>query len=184
MDNMDNEKVGKKIRQAMEDNSQDSPALSIDPETNKPAIVGNPNNLPSNKGEYDITFMYPEDMVAENEKANMKLDKTTGYYVTKVHYTNKRIKPLYRGSILVHLTSVFASTGILKEEGYKLNLSAYALGEAFQKHIRDVAEIAKEVLSIPEDQIEYIAPNSLIDFLTKLLENEPNILNECYNFLA
>lgn len=180
----DAKEMGKQIKKAMEENAQDSPALNIDPDSNKPAIVGNPNNIPQHKGDYTIRFMYPADMVKEEEKANMVLDEETGYYVATVKYTNKRIKPLYRGSIVVRLTSLFTAAGLLKEEGYKKELSDYALGEAFQKHIEDIAIIAKEVLGIPEDQLEYIAPKSLTQFIVDFMHNEPNILNESYNFLV
>lgn len=183
MDN-DAKVIGKQIKQAMEENAQDSPVLNIDPDSGKPSIVGNPNNIPQNKGNYSIDFLYPSDMVKEEEKANLVLDKKTGYYKATVHYTGKRIKPLYRGMLVVKLTNLFASAGVLKEHGYKKDISDYALGEAFQEHILDVADIARSVLGIPEDQVEYISPNSLVTFLNDLLKNEPNILEESYNFLA
>lgn len=176
--------VGKEIREAMEDNPQDTPSLNIDPESNKPSIVGNPNNIPQHSGDYELTFMYPEEMVQEVEKSNMTFDEKTQHYCAKVKYTNKRVKPLYRGAIVVRLTRIFSDTGILKEDGYKKNLTDYALGQAFQNHIEDVAMLAKEVLGVPEDQIEYISPKSLVDFLATFLRNEPNIMNESSNFLA
>lgn len=178
------EDTGKKIKEAMENNPQDSPSLNIDPESNKPSIVGNPNNIPQGGGNYDITFMYPADMVKEHEKKNMKYDEKTGYYLATVHYKNKRVKPIYRGSLVVRLTNLLTSAGILREDGYKKDLSDYSLGEAFQLHIDDLAIIAKELLGIPEDQIDYISPQSLADFIADLINNEPNILNESYNFLA
>lgn len=180
----DAETMGKQIKKAMEENAQDSPALNIDPESQKPAIVGDPNNIPQGKGNYSIDFLYPADMVQEREKANMVFDEKTGYYRATVHYTNKRIKPLYRGSVVVRLTNLFTSAGILREDGYKKDVSDYNLGKAFQMNIGSIAILAKEVLGIPDDQLEYIAPNSLVDFLTDLCKNEPNILNESYNFLA
>lgn len=176
--------TGEKLKKAMDENTQDSPSLNIDPATNKPSIVGNPNNLPQKSADYTLVFMYPPEMVKEEEKANMVLDEKTGYYKATVHYKNKRIKPLYRGSVIVRLTSIFTATGVLKEKGYKKDVESYNLGEAVFSHIDDVAALAKEILGVPEDQIEYISPQSAADFLSDLLTYEPNILNESYNFLA
>ena len=176
--------MGEEIKKAIDSNAQDTPSLNIDPQTEKPSIVGNPNNIPTTGGDYTIDFMYPPDMVTEEDKKTMKLDNKTGYYVATVKYTNKRVKPLYRGAVVVRLTNLFTATGVMKEDGYKKDVSAYAMGQAFQTHIHDVAMLAKEILGIPEDQIEYISPSSLSNFLTQLSHNEPNIFNESYNFLA
>ena len=61
-----------RLKQAVDNNSQPTPYLSVDPETETPVVVGDPNNIPLNKGEYTLVFMYSEEEISADDKAKME----------------------------------------------------------------------------------------------------------------
>ena len=101
-----------------------------------------------------------------------------------MHYKNKRIKPLYRGKVIALLTKITTQVKILRGDGYTSDLDNMSLSQALLEHPEDLVEIAKIVLGVPESQVEYITPKSLIDFVTQLIHNENNILKEAHHFLG
>lgn len=174
------------MKNAIEQNQNDSPALSIDPATNKMSVVGNPNNIHPTKGEYKIEYEYQPYEVAEEDKSMFKHivdeSKNIDKYVTTVTYENRRVKPLYRNQVVTILLGILGDVGVLQERGYSAEELTEKSGEVFIKHTEDMLELARIVLDEDRERLEH-APQ-LITFLTQLLENEPNLVNETSNFLA
>lgn len=184
MNPKDIEKATKELKDSIDENATSAPHLSVDPKTEKPSVVGDPNEIPVGLGNYSLVFYYPPEDISEEDKKSMVLDKETGYYKAQVNYTKKRVKPLYRGKVVVMLTEIFSYAKVIRGDGYTSDLDDYALGAAVLDQIDKVAKLAQVVLGIPDSQLEYLPPNQLIKFLNQLHQNEPNILKESSNFLS
>lgn len=177
--------LAKQLNNAIEGSMDDeTPTLSIDPKTSKPAVVGDPNALSEKKGTYSLTFAYPPDQVSEEDKLRMKLQEKTGYYLSTVKYEGIRVKPLYRARIAVLATNILADAKIIDLDGYTKAKNEDILTEAFVNHTDDIVEIIKMVLPVPEDQLDYLLPNQPAFFFVQLFQSEPKLIEEANNFLS
>lgn len=180
----DMEEAAKLIKEGMESNGQDSPQLSIDPDTQKLAVVGDPNQVQPTNGYYKLTFLYSADELSEADKENMKFREDTEEYEVTIEYKGKRVKPLYRQKIDLLLADIFEGMGVLGTEGYNPDAVKNTASLSLMSDIDKVADIAYMVCDIPKDQVLHLDPFGLADFLNQLLVNEPNILKESVAFLT
>ena len=176
--------AAKIIKQGMDENSKDSPQMSIDPDTQKMAVVGDPNQIKPTNGDYTLTFLYSADEITEMDKANMKYREDTDEYAAEIKYLGKRVKPLYRQKIDLLLADLFEQMGVLDQTGFDTSKVQEQTSVVLLDNIDKVAEIAYLVCGIPKDQIDHLDALGLADFLGQLLANEPNILKESVAFLA
>lgn len=176
--------AAKLIQKGMDDNSKSSPQLSIDPDTQKMAVVGDPNQIKPTNGDYTLTFLYSPDEITEIDKENMKYREETDEYAAEIKYLGKRVKPLYRQKIDLLLADLFEQMGVLDQTGFDSSKVQERSPYVLLDNIDKMAEIAYLVCGIPKDQIDHLDPLGLADFLAQLLANEPNILKESVAFLA
>lgn len=182
-----NEKEVNKMAEQLElalEVETDAPRLSIDPETQKPAVVGNPTALPEKKGTYTLTFAYPPEEVSEEDKLRMKKHEKTGYYTATIKYEGVFIKPLHRAKIAEIMTLVLADANIIDLDGYTSKVQKNLLGGAFLKHNEAICEAIKLMLKVSDEQIEYLMPLEPGNFVVQLFQNEPNLIKEANNFLS
>lgn len=172
------------IKQGMENNSKESPQMSIDPDTQKMAVVGDPNQIKPTNGDYTLTFLYSADEITEMDKQNMKYREDTDEYAAEIKYLGKRVKPLYRQKIDILLADLFEQMGVLDQTGFDTSRVQEQTSFVLLNNIDKVAEIAYLVCGIPKDQVDHLDALGLADFLGQLLANEPNILKESVAFLA
>lgn len=180
----DLQNAAKIIQKGMDENSQPSPQLSIDPDTQKMAVVGDPNQIKPTNGDYTLTFLYSADEITEIDKENMKYREETNEYAAEIKYMGKRVKPLYRQKIDLLLADIFEQMGVLDQTGFDTSKVQEQTSAVLLDNIDKVAEIAYLVCGIPKDQVDHLDPLGLADFLAQLLANEPNILKESVAFLA
>lgn len=172
----------KAMKDAIENNQQDSPTLTIDPQSKTTAVVGDPNNLHPTSGNYTITFEYRPDEVAEADKPFLTYVQETNKYIVKVDYKNCRVKPLYRTKIVSLLLNIMVDLEVVKNDGtYTAEAITTQAGEILLNHTKEILEIAVLVLGEKKERLEHA--QELVSFLTALVDNEPNILNEVGNFL-
>ena len=176
--------AAKLIQKGMDENSQPSPQLSIDPDTQKMAVVGDPNQIKPTNGDYTLTFLYSADEITEIDRENMKYREETDEYAAEIKYMGKRVKPLYRQKIDLLLADIFEQMGVLDQTGFDTSKVQEQTSAVLLDNIDKVAEIAYLVCGIPKDQVDHLDPLGLADFLAQLLANEPNILKESVAFLA
>lgn len=182
--NQDLDKMAEALKQGIDNNAQDSPRLNIDPDTQKMAVVGDPNNIkPANKP-YELVFVYPADKVSEEDKLRMKYNKDTDEYIATVAYPNVRVKPLYRTKVALTMTSILAELGVVTKDGYTSDTVNGITAQLLTDHLTDIAELVHFILDVPKEQIAYLNAGCIYEFFTTLLENEPNILAEGTNFLS
>lgn len=175
--------MNKAIKEAVENNIQDSPQLSIDPDNGKMAILGDANQIQPTSGDYELTFSYPADQLSEEDKAKMK-PNVYGDYNVKMTYKGHRVKPLYRTKVALLVARVMDDTGIFSDDdSIKTEKMTNKTAQVLVDHVEDLAEIAQMVLGVPRDQMEYMTPDSLAEFFNQLLANEPNIIPESLVFL-
>lgn len=182
-DDKELQEMAGQLEKALEQES-DSPRLSIDPDTQKPAVVGDPSALPEKKGSYTLTFGYPPEEVSEEDKLRMKLHKKTGYYTAEVKYENVFIKPLYRAKIAEIMTRVLADANIIDLDGYTSKVQTEMYGAAFLKNNDDICDVIKMMLKVPQEQLEYLMPLEPGKFVVQFMQNEPNFVKEANNFLS
>ena len=179
-----NNELAPKLADAIEHNASDAPHLSTDPDTQKPSVVGDPNKIEEKRGTYKITFAYPADKLTAEDKTRMKKDEKTGYYLAEMTYVDKHIKPLYRGRIVVLLTELTSKLGVIDLGGYTSEFAMESMGKVLLNDTEKIAELARMILGIPEEQVEYMMPYSLAEFFVQIFQNEPNIIGESANFLS
>lgn len=180
----DMEEAAKLIKEGMEKNSQDSPQLSIDPDTQKMAVVGDPNQVQPTNGDYKLTFVYGASEVSEDDKAQMKYREDSDEYEFTVEYKGKRVKPLYRQKIDLILADVFDHMGVLDQDGYTTDVNRENTTMALLGDTDKLGEVAGIVCGLTEDQVGHLDAFGLAEFLNQLLVNEPNILKESVAFLS
>lgn len=170
------------VKDAVDNNSQPSPQISLDPESSKMSVVGDPNDVKPTKGEYKLTFIYNEDELSDADKEKMKkLDD--GTYSVTVEYQNRRVKPLYRTKVTLLVGRILGDMGVITVDGYNSDMLANRATETLVEHIEDMADVARMVLGVPREQMEYMSGDELAIFFSQLLNNEPNIVKEAVVFL-
>jgi len=182
-DDKELQEMAKDLGKAIEKDTT-APRLSIDPETQKPAVVGDPTNLPEKKGTYKLTFGYPPEQVSEEDKLRMKVHEKTGYYTAEVTYENIFIKPLHRAKIAEVMTRVLTDANIIDLKGYTSEVQKEMFGGSFLKYNEEICEIIQLMLKVPDEQIEYLMPLEPGKFVVQLFQNEPNLIKEANNFLS
>ena len=171
------------IKDAIDNNSADSPALSIDPKTSKVSVVGDPNNTQPTSGDYKLTFLYPADELTAEDKSKMTYHKDTDEYSATVAYGKCRVKPLYRMKVTLLVARVLADMKIVNKDGYNTDMVTNQAGQILIDHIEDLAEIARMVLGVPREQMDYMDSEGLSGFFNQLMDNEPNLVKEAVVFL-
>lgn len=172
-----------KVKESIDNNAQPSPQLSLDPASSKMSVVGDPNEIQPTKGDYQLTFIYEEDEVSEADKAKMK-KQADGTYAVTVKYEHRRVKPLYRTRVTLIVGRILSDMGVVTADGYNSEMLATKATETLVDHIEDMAEVARMVLGIPREQMEYMSGDELAVFFSQLLDNEPNIIKEAVVFLG
>lgn len=183
MDNID--KMAEAIKGGIDNNASDAPALSIDPDTQQTAVVGDPNKIKTTDGNYVIKFMYPADQLSDEDKARMKKSPDNDdEYIAEVTYVGKRVKPLHRTTVAMNIAEMLTAMGVLTDDGgYSTDGLGRRAAKVFLDNIEIIANVAKNVLEIPESQVSYMSPESLIEFFVQMMNNEPNLVKEAASFL-
>lgn len=178
----DLDKMAEALKQGIDNNAKDSPRLNIDPDSQKMAVVGDPNNVkPANKP-YHLVFSYPEEVVSEDDKLRMK--KIGNQYFAGVEYKPTRVKPLYRTRVVMLLTKILTDLDVVNKDGYTSEVINKISGQLLISHFAEIAELAHLILDVPEEQLGYLNGGCLFDFFVTILDNEPNIIQEGTNFLS
>lgn len=183
MDNVD-DMIGA-IKDGIETNSTDAPAMSMDPKTTQVSVVGDPNKINTTNGDYTITFSYPPDVLSEEDKKKMKLNEETGEYEATIKYEGKRVRPLHRTTVAMDVAEILSEADIILKDGsYTTDNITRDTVRVFLSNVDKMADIAKHTLGIPDSQIEFMTPDTLVNFFVDMLMNEPNIIKESAAFLA
>lgn len=177
------ESIEEKIKNAVDNNATDNPHATVDPTTGKMAVVGDATELEVPTYQYEIEYEYtPEMLTAEEQRQCKEID---GRYYLTLTYSDKRVRPIYRTKVVMILTRVLADALIIDAEGYS---SDYVEGSMIMKildeHLDDILELARMVLGVEKSQLEFMTMPSLGNFFAGLIKNEPNIIEECVNFLS
>lgn len=182
MDNVDD--MINAMKDGIDKNASDAPVLSIDPKSSQVSVVGDPNRVEPTPGDYELTFSYPADSLGEEDKMKMKLNEETGEYEATVKYYSKRVKPLYRMTVSMDLAEVLSKAEILLQDGsYTTDNITKQTIRVFLDNIEVLARVARLVLDVPDDQLAFVTPDSLIGFFIQMMPNEPNIIKEASAFL-
>lgn len=182
MDNVDS-MIGA-LKDGIDKNSTDAPTMSIDPKTSQVSVVGDPNKVESTSGDYSITFSYPASEVSDLDREKMKLNEETGEYEATIKYTNMRVRPLHRTTVAMDVAEILAQADVILRDGsYTSDTITRDTIKVFLLNIDKLANIAKVTLNITDEQLQYIRPDSLVEFFIQMLDNEPNVIKESAAFL-
>lgn len=178
----DLDKMASALKDGIDNNAQDSPRLNIDPDSQKMAVVGDPNNVKPKNTPYHLVFVYPEDTISEEDKLRMK--KEGDEYIATVEYPNVRVKPLYRTKVAMLVTNILIDLNVITKDGYSSDNVNMITAKLLTDHLTEIADLVHFVLDVPKEQIPYLNAGCLYEFFTTLLNNEPNIMQEGTNFLS
>lgn len=176
-------KEAKIIKTSIDNNASESPQISLDPESNKMSVLGDPNETQPTKGNYKLTFRYPASDISADDRTKMVYDKETDEYVANVAYESRRVKPLYRMRVTLLVSRILSDMGVLSKDGYNSDVVSNKAGEVLVDHIEDIADLARMILNVPKEQVEYMDTEGLAEFFGQLLDNEPNLIKEAVVFL-
>lgn len=178
-----NEDIEAKLKTAIDSNATDNPHVNIDPESKKMAVVGDATQITPPDYKYTIEYEYDSTLVAPEEAS--KLREEDGKYYLTLTYEGKRIKPIYRTKAVMILTKVLSDAMVVDATGYSSDyIESNMVMSIITEHTDDLLDLANIVLGVSKDQLEYMTEVSLVTFLADVLRNEPNILEECTNFLS
>lgn len=178
------QKIFSAVKNGVAQNSTDAPQISIDPDSEKLAVVGDPNMINQTDGTYKLTFRYDADQLSDADKEQMKLDEETGEYTVDITYEHRRVKPLYREKIVLLVSDLFNKLGVVNVDGYDIDALKPNVGRTLMENVETIAEIARMVCGIKPEQVEQLDTLGLAMFIQQFLVNEPNILKEAVVFLA
>lgn len=177
-----NESIENKIKSAIDNNATDNPHATVDPTTGKMAVVGDATQIETKNYKYEIEFEYTEDMLTPDDKAQCR--EENGRYFLKLTYSDKRVRPIYRTKVVMILTRVLADALIIDADGYSSDfVEGKMIMSILDEHLDDVLDIAHMTLGVNREQLEFMTLPSLGTFFADFLRNEPNIIEECVNFL-
>lgn len=177
-----NESIENKIKSAIDNNATDNPHATVDPATGKMAVVGDATQIETKNYKYEIEYEYTEDMLTPEDKAQCR--EQDGRYFLKLTYSDKRVRPIYRTKVVMILTRVLADALIIDAEGYSSDfVEGKMIMNILDEHLDDVLDIAHMTLGVDRTQLEFMTLPSLGGFFADFLRNEPNIIEECVNFL-
>ena len=183
-DDVNLESMANALKQGIDNNAQDSPRLSIDPDSQKMSVVGDPNNIKLTPKTYNLVFVYSADEVSEEDKVKMKYLEETNEYLAVVSYPGVRVKPLYRTKVMMMLDNILADLGVMTKDGYSSDMVNTYAAKLLTNHITEIAELTNLVLGVPEEQVSHLNAGCLYEFFNTLIDNEKNILAEGSNFLS
>lgn len=172
------------LSEKIENNASDAPHLSIDPDTGQTAAIGDANKISSKSKDYKLTFSYEKSEIRPDELSKYQYDEKTDTYLETLSFTDKRIKPIYRAQVVLLLTQILDKVGVLLSDGYDSNVDTTKLATALYSSTDQFIELAHIILGITTEQAQHLMPLQMVDFLNQLIENEPNIIGECSNFLS
>lgn len=178
------EAASNEIQDAINNNSQPSPHISIDPDTNKVGVVGDPNIVKPTSGDYTVEFELDEETASPEDIKMAKYNKELNKYIMTVNFKGKRVKPLYRSRVVFLILGILTSLDVMDQEGYTTSGFPSNFSSKLLSHIVEIGEIMQLVLGIDKDKIEYVSDISALSFFADLLNNEPNICKECIGFLG
>lgn len=178
------ETMAAKLSEAIENNADDTPHLSIDPESGQMAAIGDPNKIAPRPADYTLVFSYRKDEILESEISKYKFDEKTRTYLETITFKDRRISPFKTARIEARLTKILADIGVVLRDGYDSNVDVSRLGNALIDNTDAFIQLICDVVEIPEEQVKHLMPLEMLSFLNQLLENEPNIIGECSNFLS
>lgn len=178
-----NESINTKIKEAIDSNATDNPHATVDPTTGKMAVVGDATELEVPNYKYQIEYEYTSEMLSPEDKKQCR--EVNGEFYLKLTYANKRVKPIYRTKIVMILTRILADAMIIDAEGYSADhLEGSMIMKVLDDHLDDVLDIARMVLGVDKEQLEFMTMPSLGIFFGDFIKNEPNIIEECVGFLS
>lgn len=178
-----NEDIEAKLKTAIDSNATDNPHVNIDPESKKMAVVGDATQIAPPDYKYTIEYEYDSALVAPEEASKLR-EENGKYYLTLI-YEGKRIKPIYRTKAVMILTKVLSDAMVVDATGYSSDyIESNMVMSIITEHTDDLLDLANIILGVSKDQLEYMTEVSLVTFLADVLRNEPNILEECTNFLS
>ena len=178
-----NEGIENQIKAAIDNNATDNPHATVDPVSGKMAVVGDATAIEVPNYKYEIEYEYTPEMLTAEDKAQCQ--EIDGKYYLKLTYENKRVKPLYRTKVVLILTRVLADALVVDATGYGADhLEGEMILNVLDDHLEDVLELAHLTLGVKTEQLEYMTAPSLAGFFANLIKNEPNIIEDCVNFLS
>ena len=179
---INSEDIAEKLKDAVDNNATDNPHVAVDPATGKMAVVGDATALEVPTYKYEIEYEYlPELLTAEDKKNCKEID---GKYYLTLTYADKRVKPVYRTKVVMVLTRVLADAMVVDAEGYSSDyLEGNMVMKILDEHLDDILDIARMVLGVEKEQLEYMTLPSVGNFFADFIKNEPNIIEECVRFL-
>lgn len=172
------------LSEKIENNASDAPHLSIDPDSGQTAVIGDANKISSQPKDYKLTFSYEKSEILPEQLSSYKFDEGTGTYLETLTFKDKRIKPIYRAQVVLLLTQIMDKIGVLLNDGYDASVDATKLAQALYSSTDQFIELAHVILGISVEQAQHLMPLEMVEFLNQLIENEPNIIGECSNFLS
>lgn len=183
------EEAAVEATQAVENNNQETPHLSISDDGSKLQVIGDANAVNTTKGDYELTFTYPEEEVAEADRPRMKYDEKEKTYSLKMRFERRRIKPLYASRAAMYaaqitrdMLNLYNQLGTEPAQTSRTQ-SADIFMRVFMNDFEYFVELAHIVLGVSKEQLEYVDSVQMINFFTQLMVNEPNLINEGMAFL-
>lgn len=171
------------IEKAHEDNTP-FPVVAND----ELSVIGDANKTEVKTHNYNIRFRFPKDMPQVQNIDPKEILKTVGdYVIVRFEFNDVRIKPRYDLEIIAAISRIFPYL-------YSINEETKSLEKRSKEEMTDIIDgmcqtigddlyhVAGAILGVDKDIEDYMMWNDVVDFVTNVPKDFPELINETEGF--
>lgn len=153
-------------------------------------VVGDPNKTEINSHDYTIRFRFPKDMPQVQGIDPSEIIKQVGdYIIVSFEFKDVSIKPRYDLEITAALSRIFPYL-------YKINFDTKSMERRTQEEMTDLIDgmcqtigddlyhVTGAILGVDKSIEEYMMWNDVVEFVTKIPKDYPEVVNETEGFIS
>lgn len=185
------QELGEEMKEAQTD---DTPYLAVDSDTDELHIIGDPNKTEIKSADYTVYFLFPDTKQFRERVKNSDAHETDeingrpiegeiphGYFLARRDFNGVYITPRRVGNALTAFAMVEGFYYDVTEDGELRDLSyeeALAVFQNASKEMFDATyDVVSAVLNIPVIEQEYMLPINVIENAIKIVGNNPDVVN-------
>lgn len=153
-------------------------------------VVGDPNKTEINAHDYKIRFRFPKDMPqVQGIDPNEIIKEVGDYIIVSFDFKDVRIKPRYDLEITAALSRIFPYL-------YSIDFDTKSMKKRTEKEMTnlidgmcqtigdDLYHVTASILGVDKSIEDYMMWNDVVDFVTHIPKDYPEVVNETEGFIS
>lgn len=152
------------------------------------SVIGDANKTEVKTRDYNIRFRFPKDMPEVQNIDPKEILKTVGdYVIVRFEFKDVRIKPRYDLEIIAAISRIFPYLYSINEETKNLEKRSKEemtdiIDGMCQTIGDDLYHVAGAILGVDKNIEDYMMWNDVVDFVTNVPRDFPELINETEGF--